>query len=60
MVKVVCPECTQQIRVRENPRIGGYLICDACGKKLEIVWLYPLEVEYAEVDRQTNLDRSDF
>jgi lysine biosynthesis protein LysW len=48
MIITVCPDCSNELSVSENPRIGGSVACDSCGQKLEIVWLYPLEVDYQE------------
>jgi lysine biosynthesis protein LysW len=45
MVITTCPVCKQEVIVSEHPDIGTQVICEACGMKLEVVWLYPLAVD---------------
>ena len=40
-----CPYCRERILIRENPRIGQYLICSACGEEVEIVRLDPIVLD---------------
>jgi lysine biosynthesis protein LysW len=52
MVIATCPECYQEVQVSESPKIGHHVLCENCGMKLEVVWLYPLALDFLDEVRQ--------
>jgi len=48
MIICSCPECDAENDVGLAPEIGQRVICIGCGKDLEVIWLYPLALDYAE------------
>lgn len=53
MVIATCPECFQEVQVSGHPQIGHHALCEACGIDLEVVWLYPLALDYLEEVNQS-------
>ena len=45
MVKVKCPNCNALVEVGKRPAIGQRCTCQGCGSNLEVVWLYPIELD---------------
>ncbi|MBL7200210.1 MAG: hypothetical protein ISS56_08690 [Anaerolineae bacterium] len=50
MLRVECPDCGEIVELRENTPVGSRVICVECGVELEVLSLYPLEVDYALED----------
>lgn len=50
MAKVKCPHCNADIQVGENPQLGQVHTCENCGIRFEVVWLFPLALDYYEED----------
>jgi lysine biosynthesis protein LysW len=50
MLRVECPDCGEIIELRENTRVGSRVICVECGVELEVLSLYPLELDYVLED----------
>lgn len=46
-LSVSCRSCGREIRFRRQPTLGSRLTCPACGTKLEILGLAPIEVDWA-------------
>lgn len=46
MPKSNCPACQIEIVISENPAIGQRIICPACHEECEVVWLFPLELDF--------------
>jgi len=44
---VTCRSCGREIRMRRVPPLGERLVCPACGTKLEVIGLSPIEVDWA-------------
>jgi lysine biosynthesis protein LysW len=42
-----CPNCCTNIKI-ESPEIGQRIVCPDCQKKLVIVWLFPIELDFEE------------
>jgi lysine biosynthesis protein LysW len=47
MLRAECPECGETVELRENARVGDRVVCVECNTELEILSLYPLELDYA-------------
>ena len=47
MLRAVCPDCGEMIEIKENMRAGSRVACIECGIELEVLSLYPLELDYA-------------
>ena len=54
MAVATCPECLQEVRFVGQPDIGRYTQCEACGMGLEVVWLFPLALDYLNELNQTS------
>lgn len=50
MANVKCPNCSAEVHVGEQPWLGQRETCRECGKSLEVIWLFPLELDYSEDD----------
>jgi lysine biosynthesis protein LysW len=48
MAKPKCPHCNVEVQVGENPQVGQVFTCSNCGKGFEVVWLFPLALDYYE------------
>ncbi len=62
MITASCPECKNQINLDTNPEIGQTIKCATCQTILEVIWLYPLSLDYPEYSQQSgisNLKNSD-
>jgi lysine biosynthesis protein LysW len=44
-MKVLCPECKQEIDLISPHDLGQRVICQTCIIQLEVVWLYPLSLD---------------
>lgn len=53
MVKVPCLKCNQPIDLVSNQKIGQQIVCHSCQTILEVVWLFPVCLDYTET---TNLN----
>jgi hypothetical protein len=54
MVKTLCLNCQTDILFGENPQMGQRAICPACHTVFEVVWLFPLELDWlSEPDLST-------
>jgi len=47
MMMVKCLDCDANIEMVE-PEIGQTLTCTACGRTYDIVWLYPVTLDWPE------------
>lgn len=52
MITVLCPECQQKINLGPNPEIGQPVICQSCNTMLEVVWLFPVFIDYMDIQEQ--------
>ena len=50
MLRIECPECGEPVELREDAKVGDRIVCVECGVDLEILSLYPLEVDYVLED----------
>lgn len=48
MANVKCPHCGAEVHVGEQPQLGQRETCKQCDKTLEVIWLFPLELDYCE------------
>ncbi len=48
MVIVSCPKCHQQIELTIELEIGFPVTCQSCEASLEVIWLYPLSLDFTE------------
>jgi lysine biosynthesis protein LysW len=40
-----CPACNSYLKIHYPLEINQQVVCSDCGLKLEVIWLYPLELE---------------
>jgi lysine biosynthesis protein LysW len=52
MIAASCPECQQKINLGTDPEIGQPVICRSCNTKLEVVWLFPVFLDYMDIQEQ--------
>ena len=43
----VCPGCDSDIPFQSEPRIGAEIECKSCGANLEVIFLRPIELDWA-------------
>ena len=43
-----CPECDEQVAFATMPRLGQKAVCAACGTSLEVAFLYPIMLDWAD------------
>jgi lysine biosynthesis protein LysW len=46
MVKTHCLNCQADIPLGVDPKIGQMVTCPACQSSFEVVWLFPLELDW--------------
>lgn len=44
----ICPSCGEEIRLRNQPRLGQEVRCPYCSTELEIVELDPAELDWPD------------
>jgi lysine biosynthesis protein LysW len=44
----ICPACNMHLKINLPLEINQQVVCSDCGSKLEVIWLYPLELEMTE------------
>ena len=47
MLRAECPECGEPVELRDSTQVGDRVICIECNTELEVLGLYPLELDYA-------------
>ena len=48
MTRASCPSCGNEFNLdAKKCKLGDFVFCQECDSKLEIVWLYPMELDYA-------------
>ncbi len=45
-----CIQCKAQVEVAAAPQIGTQIRCTHCSRLLEVIWLYPLVLDVAEIE----------
>ena len=45
----ICPGCDDKISFASEPRIGAEVDCASCGAALEVIFLRPIELDWANV-----------
>jgi hypothetical protein len=60
MKEVACLDCHSIIAIKGQPYIGQDLKCQSCGAELEIVHLFPIEVEWVYEDDGDYDDYDDY
>ena len=50
MVKVKCLFCEQQISVSSRIHIADLVSCSNCKTMFRVVWLYPLEIDWLDMN----------
>ena len=53
MLTAICPACKQKLIFNTIPEIGFRLVCDNCKEHLEVTWLFPLAIDYEELNEET-------
>lgn len=47
MVKAECPSCGGEVSIFTKPKMGQRVKCNTCESDLEVVWLEPVELDWA-------------
>ena len=47
MVMAECPSCGAKVSIFTKPKMGQRVKCNACESDLEVVWLEPVELDWA-------------
>ena len=48
MLFVQCPNCNSHIEIEDVPALGLPIECYHCHVELEIIWLYPVTLDFPE------------
>ena len=48
MITVSCIRCQKDIEIETQPVIGQRLVCPYCQTTAEVLWLYPISLDYPE------------
>ena len=56
MIYSECPNCCAHIKIKKAPSIGLPVKCGYCNVQLEIIWLYPVTLDYPEKQPQSLQD----
>ena len=51
-----CPECDSEFTFKDMPRIGQMIDCASCGTKLEVAYLGPIMLDWADEDVPQTFD----
>ena len=51
--KAECPNCDAYIPIGAKAKMGQRITCPSCKEELEVVWLHPVELDWA-------IDEDDF
>ena len=46
MFRALCPDCGEVVELVERIRVGDRVVCVECGIELEVLSLYPLDLDY--------------
>lgn len=57
MIIVSCPECQQKINLGSDPEIGQPVTCQSCNTMLEVVWLFPVFLDYIDIQEQVSANQ---
>ncbi len=49
MIKAQCLSCLSPIDIQAHPQLGQRVVCPQCETALEVIWLYPVTLDYPEV-----------
>jgi lysine biosynthesis protein LysW len=58
MSSTYCPECDTEIQMSKNIREGSSITCKSCGAYLQVISLYPFELDWEDID--DDIDNDDF
>jgi lysine biosynthesis protein LysW len=48
MTRVFCPSCGNEFNLdAKRSKLGDFILCRECDSRLEIVWLDPIELDFA-------------
>ena len=57
MFRALCPDCSEVVELKESIRVGDRVACAECGIELEVLSVYPLDLDYVlEEDWDEELD----
>ena len=54
MLTVSCLECQQRINLGSDAKIGRRVTCQSCNAALEVVWLFPVCLDYLKISEQVS------
>ena len=46
MYRALCPDCGEVVELAERIQIGDRVFCGECGIELEVLSLYPFDLDY--------------
>ena len=58
MINVSCPNCQSKLEINGTPKIGQPVQCSNCSTNLEIVWLFPITLDFVETNITVQPERS--
>ena len=43
-----CPQCDVEVSFDQMPRVGQTTVCPSCNTRLEVAYLYPIMLDWAD------------
>jgi lysine biosynthesis protein LysW len=50
MYRALCPDCGEIVQLAERAQVGDRVACVECGVELEVLSVYPLDLDYVLED----------
>jgi hypothetical protein len=60
MASAACASCETQIEVGRKPVVGQRVTCPSCDEVMEVVWLQPVELDWAIDEDDYDDDEDDY
>ncbi|HQE93410.1 MAG TPA: hypothetical protein PLH19_11240 [Anaerolineae bacterium] len=58
--RAVCPSCGEWVKLLDHPKIGQKVACPHCEANLEVIEVAPVELDWAYVEADDDLDDADW
>ena len=55
-----CPSCDSHIPVGRPAKMGQIVVCPVCKEQLQVVWLNPVELDWAITDDYDDYEDEDY
>ena len=56
---IECASCGAEVNVGKNPEMGKRFTCPSCHHVMEVVWVYPIELDWPVDDDDEDYEEDD-